>query len=140
MTRPLVLRAVPGAVAVCRMPADAQHSEAWLRAVVASRAPLVSVTRTDAELSIVCPKDLVPPGARVEAPWHAYAVDGTLDFALVGILVRLTTPLASAGISVFAISTFDTDYLLVPAASADAAVRAWLSAGIGVVDQDASPG
>lgn len=140
MTRPLVLRAVPGVLAVCRMPADALNREEWLRAVVSSPAPLVSVTRTDAELSVVCPMTLVPPGARVEGPWHAYAVDGTLDFALVGILLRLTTPLASAGISVFAVSTFDTDYLLVPASSADAAVRAWLSVGIGVVDEDAAPG
>lgn len=140
MTRPLVLRAVPGIVAVCRVPADARHSEQWLRAVISARVPLMSVTRTDAELSVVCPMDLVPPGARVEGPWQAYAVDGTLDFALVGILVRLTSPLASAGISVFSVSTFDTDYVLVPAARADAAVRAWLTAGIGVVDQDAAPG
>jgi len=137
---PLVLRAVPGSLVVCRVGADTAVSEECLQALHLPGAPFVSVTRTDSELSFVCPADMAPTGARVEGPWQAYAVDGILDFAMVGVLVRLTTPLAAAGISVFAVSTFDTDYLLVPAARSEAAVRAWLAAGLGVVDEDAAPG
>lgn len=137
---PLVLRAVPGSLVVCRVGADTAVSEEYLQALQVPGTAFVSVTRTSSELSIVCPADMAPAGARVEGPWQAYAVDGTLDFAMVGVLVRLTTPLAAAGISVFAVSTFDTDYLLVPAARSEAAVRAWLAAGLGVVDEDAAPG
>ena len=58
---------------------------------------------------------------------------GPLDFALTGILARLTAPLAAAGVPVFALSTFDTDYLLVREADAGRAVTAWLQAGIDVI-------
>jgi hypothetical protein len=126
---PLVLRALRGHFVVCRLDADEAVPEECLRAWQAPGTSLVSVTRTASELSIVCPVDMAPAGARVEGPWQAFAVEGTLDFAMVGVLVRLTTPLAAAGISVFAISTFDTDYLLVPAGRSDAAMRAWEEAG-----------
>ena len=129
---PLVLRALQGHLVVCRLDADAAVPEECLRALQAPGAPFVSVTRTATELSIVCPVDMTPAGARVEGPWQAFVVEGTLDFAMVGVLVRLTTPLAAAGISVFAVSTFETDYLLVPADRGQAAARAWLAAGLGV--------
>lgn len=137
---PLVLRAVPGSLVVCRIEADTAVSDQCLQALQVPGASFVSVTRTASELSIVCPADMAPAGARVEGPWQAYAVDGTLDFTMVGVLVRLVTPLAAAGISVFTISTFETDYVLVPASRSEGAVRAWLAAGLGVVDQDAAPG
>jgi hypothetical protein len=75
--------------------------------------PLVSVTRTADELSVVCPEHRVPDGVRAERGWRAFKVDGPLDFALTGILAGLAVPLAEAGIPIFALSTFDTDYLLV---------------------------
>lgn len=137
---PLVLRAIPGTFVVCRLDAADALSADCLQALRQPGTPFVSVTRTASELSMVCPAHLAPAGARVEGPWQAYAVDGTLDFAMVGVLVRLTTPLAAAGISVFAVSTYDTDYLLVPADRGETAVRAWLAAGLGVVDEDAAPG
>lgn len=72
------------------------------------------LTKTDDELSLICPSDSVPEGCiAVEDGFMGFRVCGTLDFSLVGILARLTAPLAEAGISIVAISTFDTDYILV---------------------------
>ncbi len=82
-----------------------------------------SITRTDDELSIVCSQERVPDGIRAERDWRAFKVEGPLDFSLTGILASLTKPLAEAGISIFAISTFNTDYLLVKADKLDKAVK-----------------
>ncbi len=75
--------------------------------------PLLSATRTEDELSLVCPWEAVPAGVRAEGPWRALKVAGPLDFAAVGILAALTAALAREGVSLFALSTYDTDYLLV---------------------------
>lgn len=72
-----------------------------------------SITRTTEEMSIVCPEKIVPSGLKVEKGWRYLKVEGPLDFGLTGILASLANPLAEANISIFAISTFDTDYLLV---------------------------
>ncbi len=72
-----------------------------------------SVTRTPTELSIVCPQSDVPPGIPCEKDWRCFQVQGPLDFALTGILASLSSALARAGISIFAISTYETDYILV---------------------------
>ena len=72
-----------------------------------------SITRTSDELSIVCPQSNVPIGIECEKDWRCLKVEGKLEFSQTGILASLATPLANAGISIFAISTFDTDYLLV---------------------------
>ena len=138
--RLLVLRAVPGTLAVCRLPVEAPDLAAVLQTLSRSQGPVLSITRTPSEVSIVCAADQAPAEARVEAPWRAFAVDGVLDFAQVGVLMRLTSPLAAAGVPVFALSTYDTDYLLVPDDHVDAAVRAWLTDGLGVADEDAAPG
>lgn len=87
------------------------------------------VAKTDEELSVVCPMQAIPENATdVEADWRCLKVLGPLDFSLVGIVSRLTDLLAKAAISVFVVSTFDTDYLLVKAATFDAA-KAVLQAG-----------
>ncbi|MBI3543950.1 MAG: ACT domain-containing protein [Deltaproteobacteria bacterium] len=81
-----------------------------------------SVTRTADELSIVCAESAVPLGeARVEGGWRALKVAGPLDFGLTGVLASLASPLAAAGVSIFAVSTFDTDYVLVRGEKLDAA-------------------
>lgn len=72
-----------------------------------------SVSRTPRELSIVCEQDNVPPEVRAEVGWRCLMVEGPLAFTEVGILASLTAPLAAAGVSVFAVSTYDTDFLLV---------------------------
>jgi hypothetical protein len=106
-TRPLTLSLLDDTFAVCRLDADASLAS-W-----ATTATWFSITRTSDELSIVCPQGAVPDGVRCEREWRCLRVSGVLDFSLVGILASLTVALAAAGISVFAVSTFDTDYLLV---------------------------
>lgn len=88
-----------------------------------------SLTRTSDEVSLVSPI-AEPPGAlTVNGPWAAFRVAGSMEFTLVGVLHRLTGPLRDAGVGVFAISTYDTDYLLVSESDAEAAVAAWTAAG-----------
>jgi len=109
--RRLRLRLLGDRLAVCRLAPDVALPS-WL----AWRGDLVSVTRTGQELSIVCPEGIVPAGITAERDWRAFEVEGPLDFALTGILAGLAAPLAEEGISIFAISTYDTDYILVRAA------------------------
>lgn len=87
-----------------------------------------SLTRTAEELSIVCRQENVPNEIQAEGDWRALKVEGPLDFALIGILAELAGILARAEVSLFALSTFDTDYLLVRADRLEAAVAALRSA------------
>jgi hypothetical protein len=93
--------------AVCRLDPEA-GPQSW-----AGRGELVSVTRTPRETSIVCPQERVPGGVVREGGFRALRIQGPLDFALTGILDSLLHPLAEEKIAVFAISTYDTDYILV---------------------------
>jgi len=93
----------------------------------------VSVTGTRDEVSVVCPEDQAPEGATVEAGWRCLKVDGPLDFGLTGVLASLAVPLAEAGVSIFAVSTFDTDYVLVKAEALERAAAALETAGHRVV-------
>lgn len=111
-------------LAVCRL-APKAPVPAW----AFSPGPFCSVTRTPEELSIVCAENLVPIGVRCERGWLALKVEGPLDFGLTGILDSLTDPLARAGVSIFAVSTFDTDYLMVKQAQLDEAAAALRAAG-----------
>jgi putative acetyltransferase len=106
-TRQRTLLAVDGTFAVCRLAATAPVP-AW-----ATSGDFFSISRTAEELSVVCRQDAVPEGVRSERGWRCLRVAGTIPFAAVGVLAALTAPLAEAGVSVFAVSTFDTDYLLV---------------------------
>jgi uncharacterized protein len=119
----LVLRALPGELAVARLPADAP-APAW-----AASGALSSVTRTARELSVVCAAEAVPAGVRCERGWRALAVDGPLDFALTGVLAALAAPLAAARVPLFALSSFDTDHLLVRAGDLGRAAQALRRAG-----------
>jgi len=105
----LVLRLLDGELAILQFPPDAT-TPSWLNF---SATPLVSVTHTAGELSVVCPLSEVPVGMTCEAGWRAFVVEGKQDFSAVGILSSILNPLATAGISIFSISTFDTDYILV---------------------------
>ncbi|HEX6036866.1 ACT domain-containing protein [Longimicrobium sp.] len=110
-------------LAVCRLSADAPVP-AW-----AWTGEPASVTRTGDELSVVCRADAVPDGVRHEPGWRCMVVAGPLDFALTGIMAALTAPLAAAGIPLFAVSTYDTDYLMVKAENLDRAIAALQGAG-----------
>lgn len=102
------LALLPISFAVCRLAPDAQ-----LPAWALPQRSLLSITYTDEELSLVCPASVVPHDVRSERNWRAIKVQGPLDFSLTGILASIATPLAAAHIPLFAISTFDTDYILV---------------------------
>lgn len=83
-----------------------------------------SITRTDEELSIVCPSERIPMNGvfkDIENDWKCIRVKGVLDFNLTGILSSLANPLAENKISIFAISTFNTDYLLIKSHSIEKA-------------------
>jgi hypothetical protein len=120
---PLTLVLLPETFAVCRLPADAPLP-AWALA-----GPYFAITRTSDELSIVCVQAQVPSGVTCQPGWRCLQVAGPLDFALTGVLASLAQPLAAAGVSIFAISTYDTDYLLVPDRSLAAALAALRNAG-----------
>jgi hypothetical protein len=111
-------------LAVCQLPGDAPIP-AW----ASDARSLVSITRTPEELTIVCPAILVPPAVKQEAGWRALKVAGPLDFGLTGVLASILDPLARAGVSIFAVSTYNTDYVLVPEAKVDTALQALRAAG-----------
>jgi hypothetical protein len=110
-------------LAVCRLPSGspipswAFHGNFW------------SATRTPSEVSLVCQTDYVPENTLAERDWRGIKVNGSLDFSLTGILAGLARTLADAQISLFALSTYDTDYILVKSGKLDAAVQALQAAG-----------
>jgi hypothetical protein len=99
----------------------------------AESSSLFSITATALETSLVCAARNVPKKAKQAGPFTAFAVQGPLDFSLVGVLATLLQPLADAEVSVLTISTFDTDWMLVPVGDADSAAQAWREAGHEVV-------
>jgi hypothetical protein len=119
----LTIELLPGTFAVSRLEPDAKVP-AW-----AERGALVSVTRTRAELSIVCEGGFVPSDVKAQRGFRCLRVVGPLDFAETGILESLANPLARAGISIFALSTYDTDFLLLPERDLEAALLALSEAG-----------
>lgn len=98
-------------LAVCRFAPDAPLP-AW---VLHEGAEFWSLTRTPDELSLVCAEDDLPPSVdtNVEKGWRAFTLVGPVPFTTTGVISGLTAPLAAAGVPVFVLSTFDTDYLLV---------------------------
>jgi hypothetical protein len=123
---PLTLLVLPGELAVVRLPPDA-HVPPWAFSPVPGS--IWSMTRTDEELSLVRAAEAVPSDARAERGWRALRVAGTIDFALTGVLASVLAPLGEAAISIFAVSTYDTDYVLVRAHALPAAVDALRAAG-----------
>ncbi|MFP6751052.1 MAG: ACT domain-containing protein [Pirellulaceae bacterium] len=115
------LEVLPGSYVICRFKPGESVPE-WVRGEV------VSVTRTPDELSIVCRDEDVPDDVQSEPGWRSLRVAGTLDFSLVGVIARITTILAEAGVSVLVISTFDTDYFLVREKDLERGVKALLEA------------
>lgn len=93
--------------AVCQMGASEDFPQ-W-----SNKGEFISVTRTAEELSIVCNQESVPHGVKAEKDWNILQVEGQLDFSLVGILAKISTILANKSISIFVISTFNTDFIMV---------------------------
>jgi hypothetical protein len=124
----MTLARVPGRFAVARLAPDAPIP-AW-----ATSGSLTSITRTADELSIICDDEAVPNGVYAMRDFAALRVLGIIDFAVVGVLASLTRVLAEAAVSVFAFSTFDTDYLLVRTGDLDRAKKAIASVAM-LVDE-----
>ena len=114
----LTLTLLEERLAVCRLD-DAAEVPRW-----ATEASLFSVTRTADELSVVCPERFVPDGVRCEKGWRVFKLEGPFEFSEVGILSAVAAPLAEAGVGIFAVSTFDTDYVLVKEERLDLAAAA----------------
>lgn len=94
-------------------------------------APLVSVSATASETSVLCLSSAIPRDAvvRQQGPFNVFEVDGPLDFALTGLLSAIVTPLGDAELTVFTVSTFDTDWIMVPTFESDRARALWKRAG-----------
>ena len=97
---------MPGKFAVIRLSQESVIPQ------FAYQSSFYSITKTADELSLVCEQYLVPSEFKAEKDWRILKVDGVLDFGLTGILSSILNPLAEAKISIFALSTFDTDYIL----------------------------
>jgi hypothetical protein len=123
----VTLDLMPGSYAICRLDATAAVPP-WVTGMAFS-----SITRTANELSIVCPAEDVPAAVQAQRGYRALTVRGPLDFSLVGIAAALTGVLAEASISLFMLSTYDTDYLFVRDADLDRTVATLRAAGHAVV-------
>jgi len=109
--------------AVCRLEPD-ERIPSW-----AAGAGFLSITRTAEELSIVCEERMIPEELHAERNRKLMKIEGRLAFSLTGVLASVATPLAAAGVSTFAVSTYDTDYLLVSEKDLQEATRALDAAG-----------
>ena len=114
----LKFRQLPGPYAIFRFSAGAPIPD-W-----AAKGDFTSVTRTAEELSIVCRADIVPKNVDPGPRWLCLKLQGPFPFSQTGILLSFIEPLSSNGIPIFAISTYDTDYVLVPEEFAEGAISA----------------
>lgn len=117
----LVVR--PGRLAVCRLSADTEIP-GW-----ADGPGLCSITRTPGELSVVCEEERVPVGVRCERGWRGLEIRGPLDMSQIGVLSSIAEPLARDGIGLLAISTYDTDWILVRESDLEKATTSLIGAG-----------
>ena len=127
MPRRFTLTVIPETLAVCRMPPDAPLPN-W------PDGNFISATRTAEELSVVIPEEAMPDGVPKHGGFRALKMAGPLDFGEIGVLATLSNTLAVAGLSIFVISTYDTDYILVKQENLARAIAALRQAGHDVVD------
>jgi hypothetical protein len=119
----------PEDYAICRLPPD-KPIPAW---AISNQASFFSVTRSPDELSIICPQHQVPGGIVAEMGWRCLKLNGPFDLDEPGVLASVVTPLADAGLSVFAVATYDTDYLLVQ--KLDPAIAALEKAAYSIIQE-----
>jgi hypothetical protein len=124
MAESLTLRVHSQSLSVVRLAAD-EAPPAWLF----GGPGIAAAVRRGDELGGVCATERVPAGTLSEDGWVALEVEGPLDFALTGILLAVAAPLAKAGVSIYALSTYDTDVVLVRAVALETAVGALTAAG-----------
>lgn len=123
----LHLKALAGRFAVARLAADA----GWPHWATGSRG-FLSISRTAYETSVICEEGRVPPTVQAERGFVSLVVEGPLDFSVVGVMAALTAPLAAAAIPILAVSTYDTDVLLVRASQLPLAEQALQATGVRV--------
>ncbi len=129
MTEKLKFEVLVDTLGVCRLCAS-QSIPQW-----AYQGEFFSITKTTEELSIVCSEVVIPENVVCEKGWRALKIAGILDFSLVGILSVVATILAKAKVSIFAVSTYNTDYILVKAKDLEGALQALAHEGYDVVIQ-----
>jgi uncharacterized protein len=115
---------LPDEYAVCRLKPGTP-----LPVGLESNAGVVSITSSPDEVSVICPAADAPDGATLNKPWRCFRVAGPVDLALTGILASLVNPLAEARVNIFAFSTYETDYVLVPEVRLAEALAALTAAG-----------
>lgn len=106
-TKKFILSILPEKLGICHFEKNNEIPE-W-----AKQLSFCSITRTKDELSIICPQDKIPAGVLMEKNWRVFKIEGPLGFSLTGVVASLTNPLAKNKISIFYISAYETDYLLV---------------------------
>lgn len=119
---------LPGLLAVCKLDHNAALPD-WV-----DEEDFTALVRTSEELTVVCPQANVPAFVTAEVGWVALKVHGPLEFDMVGVLAELSTTLAKAGVSIFAISTYNTDYILLKESRLDIACSALEEVGHTVLD------
>ena len=117
-TTSLRLSVLEHRLAVCRLEPNSEIP-AW-----ATVDPFFCVTRTTDEFSVVCPEERVPVGITCERGWRALRLEGPFEFGMTGLLTSVAVPLAEIGVSILAIATYETDYLLVQESQLDLATEA----------------
>ena len=129
MNRSFELFLLPGRMAICRLDPE-DEPPPW-----ASSGVFSSVTRTKAELTVVCQEENVPAGITCNKNWRGLRIGGVLDFSETGILSSLTAPLAGEGIPVYALSTYSTDFILIKEENLSRAVFALSQEGHKVLSE-----
>ena len=119
----LTFRVLAGSYAITRHAADAPVPD-W-----AVKGELTSITRTEEELSIVCPLGNCPPDGGQRKRWACLKLEGPFEFSLTGVLLSFIRPLSENNIPIFAVSTYDTDYVLIPEELRDDALNLLQKAG-----------
>ena len=124
------MRILPDRLAVCRFEPRASLPD-WI-----DQPDFYSITRTAEELSVVCSEARVAPGAESETGWRCFQLLGPFSFSEIGVISSLIQPLTESGVSVFVISTFDTDYLMVKETNLAKAIDALTAKGHQVILED----
>jgi hypothetical protein len=119
----LKFRQLPGLYAIVRLPPEAPIPD-W-----ASKGDFTSITRTTDELSIVCSANNLPTDVHSQLRWICLKLEGPFPFSQTGVLLSFIKPLSENGVPIFAISTFDTDYVLISQEHIDQAVNLLREAG-----------
>jgi hypothetical protein len=127
MSSKLTIRLLEEKYGVCRL----DNSEAIPNWAFGSE--FYSITKTSDELSVLCLQRDIPEGVKYEGEWRVLKVLGPLDFSLIGILASISGLLAQSGISIFAVSTYDTDYILVKGCNVEKAIKALYNEGYKVI-------